>query len=76
LTIELDNYKAELIINDEIIQLYKKAIDDFTKSSSNDSNNLGSILRKENNILKHSIDSINSKIKITESSVIFLNKSN
>jgi hypothetical protein len=69
LTIEIDNFKSEITINDEIIFLYKKALDEFTRMPFNDSINIILILRKENNILKHSIDSLNSKIQMTESSV-------
>jgi len=69
ITIEMENYKHEISINDELVLLFKNALDEFTKILSNNSNNIVSILRKENKILNQSIDSLNSKIQITESSV-------
>jgi len=72
LNIDLENYRLELSLIEEIIQLYKKAIDESTMSPLNDSSNIVSMLRNENNILKNSIDTLNSKIKITETSVNIL----
>lgn len=72
MNIDLENYRLELSLIEEIIQLYKKAIDESTMSPLNDSSNIVSMLRNENNILKNSIDTLNSKIKITETSVNIL----